>query len=840
MSGPTRWTAMPVFALRQSGFPVDLLESLADVDTGAETTLLLHAERAAHAAAAALKKVLRETGADLTRVAPLLGMLAPLSAAVPYAEEYHSTVSALSEAWRRFEASHTTGLEQARRSVVAGFQRDPALREVLLLSNDAHYPRFEKWLADFAGDVSERSARRMVDLLTMYLQRVTTKNETTAHFGPISCGRFTAEPPGVDWSEASGLERVVFFAHWAAEALAQTFARQPALREYTRPRRRPLALLEGNRLIVCAPTTKTGFVSDWRLEQTDEAIVSPEQAWLLEHCDGGRTLAQLRRIWTGGDLDSALAELVDRDWVILGFEIPVGEPYPLRALYEALPQLGLLPEADQAHDLLTDWEDRLNAFVRAGHDRRPALLEQLKHEFTKATRQPANRRSGRHYADRSILFEECHGRPTDLTLGPDLAELLAQELAPVYDLVLAGPRLRVCRESDILARWLTKTFGPETPVPLARFYRAYFADRKALDAECRAVDDELERLDQQLTDLLLGAADPAAREVLVDRARVEEWLVHNSGGPPALCNPDVMLVAPDTRAIARGDYTVVVGDCHAVREVLSHTSFTPLLTDRAPELADHAFEGYRSLLADGELLCEPVRSHPNKTGSQIAFPCPDVEITGRSAQSRSEVIQPSNMYLEVCGGKAELRAEGFAERLRLTTPPAGGPSIRQDPLSPFAFPRHFGGIALRARHRTHLPRIRCGRVVLCRETWRVPAAEVRGQAPGGLTGGSDAAGFYAVQALRRRLGMPRHVFAKLTTEPKPVFVDLEAPLLVRQLCRLAKKAETIEFTEMLPDMDSLWLRIDGRRYTSELRFCVFSEPRLSAAVKTFDDRQETE
>lgn len=828
MSGTKWWTAMPVFALRQSGFPVELVEPLADPDTVAASGALLNAELSAHAAAGALQKALRETGADLARVAPLLGRLVPLPATVPYAEEYHAAVSVLSGAWKRFESSHATGLERTRRSVAAMFQRDPALREVLLLSNDAHYPRFEKWLDDFTGDVSGRSARRMVDLLAMYLQRITTKNETTAHFGPISCGRFAAEPPGVGWSEAEVPERVVFFAHWAAEALAGTFAREPSLREYTRPRRRPMALLDGDRLIVCAPATKTGFISGWRLEQTDEAVVSPEQAWLLEHCDGGSTLARLRETWTGGDLDSVLTELVDRDWLTLGFEIPVGEPYPLRALRDALPPRGTLSEADKAHDLLTDWEEHLSAFAGAHHDRRPALLDRLKEKFTKATGLPANRRSGRHYADRSIVFEECHGRPTDLTLGPDMAELVMRELAPVYDLVLAGPRLRSRREADILAQWLTRSFGPETPVPFARFYGAYFADRTALDAECRAVDDELERLDRELTDLLLGGADPGTREVLVDRTRVEEWLARNGGGPPALCNPDVMLVAPDRGAIARGDYLAVVGDCHAVREVLSHTSFTPLLTDRAPDLAHHAFDGYQSLLADDELLCEPVRSHPNKTGSQVTFPCPDVEITGRSARPRAEVIQPAKMYLEVRDGRADLRAEGIAERLRLTTPPAGGPSIRQDPLSPFAFPRHFGGIAVRARHRAHLPRIRCGRVVLCRETWRVPAAEVRGQAPGGIAGGSDAAGFHAVQALRRRLGMPRHVFAKLTTEPKPVFVDLEAPLLVRQLRRLAKKADSIEFTEMLPDMDSLWLRVDGRRHTSELRFCVFSEPGRSA------------
>ncbi len=66
---------------------------------------------------------------------------------------------------------------------------------------------------------------------------------------------------------------------------------------------------------------------------------------------------------------------------------------------------------------------------------------------------------------------------------------------------------------------------------------------------------------------------------------------------------------------------------------------------------------------------------------------------------------------------------------------------------------------------------------------------------------------------------------KFGHEPKPVYVDWHAPLLVRQFFRLAGAAgpdDTVEISEMLPGPDQLWLRMGQHGYTSELRCAVFS------------------
>ncbi len=72
----------------------------------------------------------------------------------------------------------------------------------------------------------------------------------------------------------------------------------------------------------------------------------------------------------------------------------------------------------------------------------------------------------------------------------------------------------------------------------------------------------------------------------------------------------------------------------------------------------------------------------------------------------------------------------------------------------------------------------------------------------------------------------RHLFARLPDEPKPFYVDLQAPLTVANLARgwLAAAGRpdaevvTVELSEMLPGPDELMLGDERGHYTSELRF----------------------
>ncbi|MFD5778888.1 lantibiotic dehydratase [Streptomyces sp. NPDC126933] len=836
------WRLVPVVVLRQAGFSMEALEPLVDTAAADEARALLESRGRLASLARELKPVLRQYQIPgCPQSASRVGQLRPLpgrelrraTATLPdeAARTLH-TYQASAEKFGReqevFIARHRTRLDRARTAVVGAFG-DERLRQVLLLSNDSAYPEFAAWLDTFQGDMG-RHTRRMTDLLTMYLQRVTTKNETHSHFGPFTVGR-VGDTLGIAWTSEREMERRTLFSHWAAEKLAQSAAAVSGLSDVVRPRRRPLSFLRDGRIDLYAFTTRDGLDTDWNFQHLGGREVAAHEEWLWRRCDGERTLHELRAEWdtelgSPAPFDQVLKELVAREWVVAEFEIPVGDHEPLAALRRQL--LSAPPEqAAPVLSAISHFEEDLARFAKLPLAERPAALAATKARFEKLTGTPANRNSGLHYADRSILFEEAHGEPVGLTIGPDIARFITDELSIVYETVLARPRLRMRRELAILTRWVADRFGADVEVPLDRLYSEFFRDRHALEGECAAVEAELGALDQVITDALLGEGGVDRPEIVVERDRMEAILAAHPRTPAAVVDPDVLFAATSRQDLREGRFTAVIGDCHAVREVITHTSFGPLIQERATELLPEVYKGYLSLLDDGEVLANLSRGHPDKSSTQLVYPCYDLEVYGRSGQSRDRVVQPSQLYVVLRDGRLELRAHGVVGRLRLMAPPAGGPSIRQDPLSPFAFPRHFGGAGLDAPTLEHIPRIRCGRVVLQRETWRVPTARLRGAAafdgPVGQMGGKEAAEFVAACRLGSELGVPRHVFVKVPGEPKPIYVDWQAPLLVRQLCRLAARRDgTLEISEMLPTPDQRWLSVHGHRYTSELRCAVFS------------------
>lgn len=121
----------------------------------------------------------------------------------------------------------------------------------------------------------------------------------------------------------------------------------------------------------------------------------------------------------------------------------------------------------------------------------------------------------------------------------------------------------------------------------------------------------------------------------------------------------------------------------------------------------------------------------------------------------------------------------------------------------------------------HRPRWVRGRVVLGRESWWMRANRVRRlwYRHGGAARLAD------VMADRRALGMPRFLFAKAALHPrlvdggdahKPLWVDTFNPFCLELLEPLLKRAEWIQFIEMLPGPDSSWSPFQAQCPASEL------------------------
>ena len=169
------------------------------------------------------------------------------------------------------------------------------------------------------------------------------------------------------------------------------------------------------------------------------------------------------------------------------------------------------------------------------------------------------------------------------------------------------------------------------------------------------------------------------------------------------------------------------------------------------------------------------------------------------------------LYVEDKNGDVCLRTRGAREYL--------GSFARAWGDSAGFHPFHFG-------RAPHMPRLRCGRVIVQRRSWTLTFEEL---GPGNFTGISRDL-VLAVERLRAEKRWPRYVYIRPSEQAlrrsgaegrdkdtKPVFIDLESYLFLEIFHRWLTKAGELEVSEMLPDPDHLlWQETDGRR-SFELR-----------------------
>jgi hypothetical protein len=126
------------------------------------------------------------------------------------------------------------------------------------------------------------------------------------------------------------------------------------------------------------------------------------------------------------------------------------------------------------------------------------------------------------------------------------------------------------------------------------------------------------------------------------------------------------------------------------------------------------------------------------------------------------------------------------------------------------------------------PRVRIDDLVVARASWRFAASELPVRAP------SPFERFLALRAWAKENALPRFVFARVPHQPKPMYVDFDAPAFVDLLWRAVKEMDaspdaTVHISEMLPGHDHAWFAdAAGKRYFSELRIVFTDERHLEA------------
>ena len=266
-------------------------------------------------------------------------------------------------------------------------------------------------------------------------------------------------------------------------------------------------------------------------------------------------------------------------------------------------------------------------------------------------------------------------------------------------------------------------------------------------------------------------------------------------------SPDILIAARDADAIRSGDYQLVLGELH-----VGLSTLMPCLVKEHPDPA------VLVALRESDLTpaVAPVWSKELNRADFYSLSRRDLDVERadvRSARPRDHVLATGDLVIDEADGDLVVRTRDGRRSF-----PIIAFFERQLLAESFARFRLLGS-------QPHVPRVAIDDLVVERETWRMPTADLTF-----ATAATDLARLVGARSFADTHGMPRQVFAKTDAEAKPFFVDFDSPILVDILARNAKRATRIAISEMLPGLAACWLPdAAGRRYTSELRL-VATDP----------------
>jgi hypothetical protein len=283
-------------------------------------------------------------------------------------------------------------------------------------------------------------------------------------------------------------------------------------------------------------------------------------------------------------------------------------------------------------------------------------------------------------------------------------------------------------------------------------------------------------------------------------------------------SPDVLIAAPSVAAIQAGDFQLVLGEIHPGNTLASSLFLAQ------HESGDELVRWIQRDLPELSVLpVLPKDRYPQRL---------NLPLIGSAALAYEHSPEPSG-----CPPERILRAGDLVVRRG-----RGGLEICTRDLARVFDAVDFmglylwslcGGMLRMTSDAAHTPRIAIDDLVICREQWRIDPATLEFA---GIADPLDR--FRGVRRWARDLEMPRFIFVKTPVENKPCYVDLESPVFIDLLSKLARAAleagpgAPIVATEMLPRPDQAWLvDAQGRRYTSELRF-VALDPRAVCDVRS--------
>ncbi len=838
------WALWRQAALRGAGFPVtEVLELAATAAAAAaDRQLDLEAEvdnarRGAVEAVRGALDTLKRQGQwdDKARRRGLLKALAKLhkrkipnrSVALPEIETLAAAARRLDSAQSELDAVFDAAVvrQSERLREVA---RNPRFQEAVLWQNRQAFHSAVRKVA--AAKLSESPLgsqhRQHEELVAMYLQRYTVKNDTIGYFGPVGWARFVDDDMAIVARPGPELiaERNVYLESWGVEQVAAVLARLQPVRPWLRPRRLPYVRLAGQNLQV--PTA-------------EPMPISTVTKALFEACDGARPahliaqqlIADPRSGLTDADeVYGLLSQLAEQQVVAWGFHLP---PKP-RVERDLLRQIQAI-EDPRARAVgmkaVAELERARRRIAAAAGDveQLDQALEHLDSFFTRLTRSDATRSPGATYVGRTLAYEDCR-RDLEIELGRPVRSAIAEPLA----MLLMSLRWCTQQVAGAFREQAQVIFdelrGDRSSVPAIDFW----ARIKSWMSEQHNphVASVIDALHQRWRRVLAPAPDQRRLQLTCDELRdrvAEAFEAPAPGWQQALYHsPDLLIAATDVDAVASGDFEVVVGEIHAAFNTLScwlflnqHPDPDCLRANIAEDLSD-----------SGVWIARDKNAGP----SRLAWVPPPEHL---------HIVPPSDHVLDLPGYQllepGDLVIAQTTEGLQLQSRNGDLSIDVTEATGPFLSSKVGHALDLAGDH-AHWPRITVDRLVISRERWFFDARDLDFVACK-----NPRERFLATRRWARAHGLPRFLFVSTPLEQKPFYLDLDTLVyidhLAKQLRRLRAKSNDaseiedqsvdtrIKVSEMLPRPDQAWLPdAAGRRYASEFRMVVTDQSRRARAA----------
>jgi hypothetical protein len=704
-----------------------------------------------------------------------------------------------------YDRAYADAAERLSGAVTETFA-DPVFREAVTWQN----PGLARFLLDHGIGAARLSKQRQRELvIASYLQRYCLKNDTIGFFGPVGWASAVSGAEGLVVVPGDRLlaSRTTHFEVWAIDKVAAAIAGQGRALGWLRPRRPRSVFLDGD--VLYRPHRKPVTLTGAELR-------------ILRACDGTRTISDVLEAAGALGARGLLTRLAELGALRLDLEGPIHSS-PEGLLRD---RLELIADPDARAAALEPLDQMIRdrdavAATEGDPDELARALANLAETFEQVTGAASTRKAGENYAGRTLVYQEAV-RDVRVELGDAVIGALAAPLGLVLDSVRwlvndITDRYRVVF-TELLDRESARAGG--APVPLLRLLTLaapYLSTQggRGVGELAAASIAELQRRWQ----LVLGSPQsPSRHQVSADMisARAAECFPRRpvTWSAARQHSPDIMIAAASPAEVERGNFLLVLGEVHLALNTLDGRCSVEQHPDPARLIAaERADRGPRRIFPI------PAKDHPNVTSR--TSPPSALLGPGQLCWSSAviDALDPPEPDTVLPGAAMTVARRG--QELVVRVMPSGTEldfvEVAGDAMVPVVL-NAFQPIA----PAVHQPRVTIDRFVLSRERWVFEVADSRWAFVK-----DEQERFRQARRWRQRHQLPERVFYRVPVELKPTAADFRSIMLVNLLAKHIRQTQAAEHaqysvTEMMPDLDQLWLTDrHGRHYSSELRFVAY-------------------